>query len=436
MDYNSATSYINELENKAFPPALDNMKNLLAALGNPQDNLKAVHIAGTNGKGSTSRFLSSIMIAAGYKTGTFNSPHILDFRELTAVNHQNISEEDFAACTTAVKEACGQLQEQALNHPTAFECLTAVSLLYLSEQKVDIAVIEAGMGGRDDATNVFDKPLLCVLTRISEDHKEFLGDTIESIAAHKAGIIKKNTPVILAPNSLDVLRVVSGFMPEAGGKLYLLDEDTFKVKYFSRTAKKDVLSLGTSHFSYPFLEKRLLGAHQTVNLATALMAVQLLRKHFSISNNAILAGVRQATWPCRCEVFSEEPFILLDGAHNADGVEALAAFIGDYLPSRKIRLVFGVLKDKDAAAMLDRLAPLCASVFLTEPASKRKLSLNELKSIASERIPVEGSEPSLEKAIESVLAAHPRDAIVVAGSFYTSMPIRHYLECKGFSKGI
>lgn len=436
MDYQEAASWFKALEQASPNPSLDNMKHLLEALGSPQENLKAVHIAGTNGKGSTSRFLSSMAIAAGLRTGTFNSPHILDYRELAAVDHEPISREAFAACTLDVAEACRRLQEKGLPHPTAFECLTALSLLHLSRENVDLAIIEAGMGGRDDATNVFDHPLLCIITTVAEDHKEFLGETLREIAANKAGIIKKNTPVVLAPNPLEVLEAVSAVMPEAGGKLYLMDPDTFKVRYFSRTFKKDVLSLATSHFEYPMVEKRLLGAHQTINLATALMAAQLLRKHFDLPKRALLAGARQAQWPCRCEVLSTKPLIVLDGAHNPDGAAALAAFLGDYAGSRPVRLVFGALKDKEVRAMLEALAPRCASLILTEPDSPRKLPIDSLEVLAEGLLPIDAKEPSPAAAMDKALSLHQGDCIVAAGSFYASMPIRRHLLENGFAQDL
>lgn len=437
MTYTEAVSFIQSLENAHYTPNHQTMFPLLDALGHPQDRLKVVHIAGTNGKGSIASYITSVCVVSGLRVGTFNSPHVLNYRELVSINQTSISEDDFAYHTDRLFNACKVLSNLGHPHPTAFEVLTALSLDYLANQKTDLAIIEVGLGGLTDATNVFDTitPLLGIISKIDYDHQNVLGHEITAIAAHKAGIIKKNMPVILAPNSFEVLCVINDKMLEMGGKLYILDKDLIKITTYESTLFHDVFAISTPHFTYDYLEKKLIGEHQYDNLAAALLAIKQLKKHYTITDEHIFQGIRQTSWPCRCEVINSNPLVLLDGAHNPDGMTALIRVIETYLPEHDIHFVFGVLGDKDIPMMLAQIAKVSQHITLTKPLSPRAKNLAELKDLLTDKFIdsftditiVENLYEAYDATINRINSHSKKSVIVCAGSLYLTMPIRDHI---------
>lgn len=423
MTYDDALIYIEDLTNRAYEPSHDNSVHLMTYLGNPQDTMAVIHVAGTNGKGSTIAFMAHIFQAGGYKVGTFTSPHILSPLELTTVNGLPISQEAFAQSMYAVKRACDAMVADGLSHPTAFECLTASALFHLAGADLDVAIIEVGMGGRYDATNVFKKPLLTLITAIGLDHQAFLGDTLEAIAWHKGGIIRPQTPTVLAPNPIDVVTVISDIVREKGHKLYLMDEGFIREQVLMTTGYSKLFHLGSNFFDYKGLRTTMLGRHQTLNLATALLAIHQLRHTLPVTEAHIKAGVQNTTWTCRGDLIRKDPLILVDGAHNMPAIHALHALLERRFKGRKLVTVMGVLDDKERLAMLKAVAAFSDVLIVTRPLSPRASKPTTLEN-PPEAMVIDAYDKALEKALSY---ADDRTLILVLGSLYLAYPAKAWL---------
>ena len=375
MDWNDAIALLHGANWKHTKIGLERMRDFMHALGDPQENLHYVHIAGTNGKGSACVMTQSILTAAGFRTGLYISPHLDQFNERLSIDGQMISDADLRRLAARVRAAAETLGEE----PTDFEMITAMAFCWFEEQHCALVVLEVGMGGRLDATNVISSPEVCAIMHIGLDHTEFLGDTVEQVAAEKAGILKPGADCILyhqLPGVMDVVQQrFADVNPDAAARLVITDPTAFTAR--ARTIDGQVFDYRVRQH----LRIQLLGNYQMENAMAVLDIIDcLIRRGWGISEDAIRAGLAQATWPGRFEVLSREPLLIVDGAHNPNGVEALVDTIRAYFPDQKINFVMGVMKDKDYHTMLRLIAPYAAR-FITElPDAHRALRPEQLKS--------------------------------------------------------
>ncbi|MSM39200.1 MAG: bifunctional folylpolyglutamate synthase/dihydrofolate synthase [Geobacter sp.] len=415
MTYQETLAHIFGLTRFGIRPGLERITTLLARLGNPQQRVRTVSIAGTNGKGSTAAFLSSILAAAGLKVGLFTSPHLISFTERFLINGREIGEAE-------VTELAAEVLAVAPPETTFFEIVTAMALHYFAREKVDLLVMEAGMGGRSDATNTAD-PLLSVLTPISYDHCEYLGDTLTAIAREKAGIIRKDRPVVSAGQESEAADVLADAATAAGARLYMAGRD------FSASWQGDDLVYHGLHTDLTDLRPGLFGRHQAGNAACALAAAEILAAEgvASIPLQALRQGVAQAKWPGRMELFAGPPPVLLDGAHNPAGSRALAGSLAD-LPRQRLILVTGVMGDKDAAAILDPLLPLASRVFAVAAAMERAMTPHALAHLVAERrIPCTVAGRVADGLSQAMATAAADDLVLVCGSLFVVGEARAWL---------
>lgn len=375
MDWNEAIALLHGANWKHTKIGLERMRDFMHTLGDPQENLHYVHIAGTNGKGSACVMTQSILTAAGFRTGLYISPHLDQFNERISIDGETISDADLRRLAARVRAAAETLGEE----PTDFEMITAMAFCWFEEQRCELVVLEVGMGGRLDATNVISHPEVCAIMHIGLDHTEFLGDTVEKVAAEKAGILKSGADCVLYHQLPGVMEVVqkrfADVNPDAAARLVITDPTAFTAR--TRTIDGQVFD----YRNRPELRIQLLGNYQMENAMAVLDIIDCLqRRGWGITENAIRAGLAQATWPGRFEVLSREPLLIVDGAHNPNGVEALVDTIRAYFPDQKINFVMGVMKDKDYHTMLRLIAPFAAR-FITElPDAHRALRPEALKS--------------------------------------------------------
>ena len=403
-------AYIKELEQRGIIPGMDSIRRLLKELGDPQKELPAVHIAGTNGKGSTFAFLDSILRTAGYKVGRYLSPTIRGYRERFQINGTFMEEDELSDLFREIREADRKIQERGNHGPTLFEVETAISFLYFQRHKVDYALVETGMGGKDDATNILKKPLLTVISSVSFDHMAYLGSTLEEIAVHKAGIIKAGCPVVSAANNPEVMDVIRKKAGKMGAPLVeaaspVLLEDRYDG---SRFLWRD----------YPF-DCPLPGAHQAENAVLALeSAVQLYKEcRLDDSISLLQEGIRQTRWPGRLELLSEHPLFYRDGAHNRDGTLRLAAFVEKHFTKRRIIYIIGVLKDKEYEEMIRILMPSAALFFVFRPKNKRGLQEEVLIEEIRKRGGTGIACPGVNEAIRAAFScSRKEDVLILCGS--------------------
>ena len=393
---------------------LATIKNVLDHLARPQDKFSCIHIAGTNGKGSIASALSSILHASGYRVGLYTSPHLVKFNERICINNEPVSDKEVVASYEAVKQADSNQRESGNREPTFFEFATAMALFEFARQRVDWAIIETGMGGRLDATNVIN-PKLSVITNISVEHREYLGNTIAEITGEKGGIIKPGIPVITGVKQKNGINVLKKIARAKSARLYRLGDD-FRV----RRTKSAFTYFGIENV-WRDMKKGLMGKHQIENSALALAACEVL----SISGQAVLPlksikkGLEENRWAGRLEKVSDSPVILLDGAHNLSAARTLADFLSEKYAGKKITLVLGFLDDKPYSAMLSALLPLCSKAVLTKPVIDRALEPQALYTIAKKIITDAIIIQDVAKAVKyAVETASPDEVICIAGSLY------------------
>lgn len=426
MNYLESIHFFESIKKLGSKPGLDNINNLLAKLDNPQDNLRVIHVAGTNGKGSVCTMINNILSEEGYIVGQFSSPHIVDYNEIIRINTKPICNDDFAKYTSVIKEKCNELVAENKHHPTLFECQTALALLYFSMMHVDYVVLEVGLGGRQDATNVIKQPLVSVITSISLDHTDYLGDTIDKIAYEKAGIIKDQCPIVLSPNPYEVLTTVKKCALEKNAPFYYDSYKDIELDIIKSTLDATTYSVVTPNYSYNQLELSLLGDYQLYNTSTVLLTMEVLRQQgISISNKSIYSGLKYVKWACRMELLPMEQMVLLDGAHNIEGTKALVRFIQNHLSNQPITLVFGVLEDKEYEEMVKLLFPLVDTVILTKPLNERALSLDALYAIGKKYCSNIDIKEAYRDAIDYGLETN--NTVCCAGSLYLIGHIRKYL---------
>ena len=415
MNYEEALQYIHAVSWTGSRPGLARITELMERLGHPERGLKFIHIVGTNGKGSTAAMLSSVLTRAGYKTGLFISPWVIDFRERMQLNGEMISPEALAAETASVQP----FAEAMADPPTEFELITGVALKWFADEGADIVVLEAGMGGELDATNVIPAPEAAVFTNIGLDHTEYLGDTVEAIARTKAGILKPGCAAALYPNLPSVEALIERLCAEKGIPLYHADPLTLVPLGHDLAGQR-------FRWGELILELPLLGEHQRKNLSLVLTVLELLRdRGWYIPDAAIQEGIRTVRWPGRFELLGRDPLFILDGGHNPQCMDALWEAANSYLAGKPLTVITGVLADKDYDAMYDRTAKLASRFFTLTPSNPRALSGAELaKLLEKYGKPVTVCD-SPAQAIRLAQAATPKDGAILAyGSLYLASELR------------
>lgn len=416
MNYNEALTYIHSVCWKGTVPGLARTRELLERLGNPERKLKFVHVAGTNGKGSTAAMTASILRKAGYRVGLYTSPFLFRFNERMSVDEADISDDELAEITEFVKPHA----EVMADHPTEFELVTAIAMVYFARHQCDIVVLEVGLGGALDSTNVIDPPEVAVICNIGLDHTDILGNTLEEVAGAKAGIIKSGCQVALYQEIPSVDAVFAAACEAQGAKLHRADFDAIVSVY--RGFDGQVFD----YKDWKGLRLPLLGAHQLKNAAVALTTVECLRERgWRIPDTAVVDGLRDVVWPARFELLRRNPDFIVDGGHNPQCLEALAQNVRDYLSDREITALTGVMADKDYARMYATMAPLIARFVTVTPDNPRAMSAEALaETLAPLGKPVTAC-PSVREGVRTAMElAGPQGLVLAFGSLYMAGDVR------------
>ncbi len=431
MTYKESIEYIQDAASSGCRLGLDNIRALMSLLGDPQERLRVIHIAGTNGKGSVAAFILSIMKESGYRMGFFTSPELYRFSEKIRINGEEISDDDVAKYATKVRKSAEYMKAHDLGCPSEFELVLAMAFCYFKDQNVDGVILEVGLGGRLDATNVINSSVLSVITKISYDHMQYLGDTLAGIASEKAAIIKPHGRVIVYPADSEVMEVFKKQCREQEAELHIaeLPDETGTLRaeagYFV-TGREFTVS------GQKFVTG-MIGIFETENAALAIQAVRLLGDGqegiFNISEESIYEGIRSAVWPGRFEVLSHDPLIIADGAHNEDGAKALEKTLREYFGEKKLTLCTGILRDKEYEKMLAHLLPLSDRVIVCEVPNPRSLKADELACVirsmsANTEIIASGSVEDAYLAIKKLQYQSDTAAIIICGSLYLVGPMR------------
>ena len=428
MNYKEALKYIEETHKFGIRLGLDNMTKLLDLLGNPQDNLNIIHMSGTNGKGSTCSFITSILKEAGYKVGLYTSPFLETFTERIRINGENIPEEDVARIISLIKEKIEQMVKEGYSYPTEFEIVTTMAFYYYYEQNVDYVALEVGLGGRYDATNIIKSSQVSVIGSISLDHTNILGDNISKIAYEKGGIIKENGVAIVYNQSDEVKNVIKQICYDKNATYIETNFDDIDIK------KSDIYSqvydVTIFDESYENIEIKLIGEHQINNSILALTVIKYLEgnKGLKIDDKSIRKGLINTKWPGRIEKISENPLFIIDGAHNEDGALSLAKAIDKNFKYRNLTLLIGMLEDKDIDSVLDILIPKFNKVITTTPDNPRAIDSSKLKDKILRYTDNVVDKNDIEKALNYTLeSSSDNDVIISAGSLYMIGSIRRLM---------
>jgi len=418
LNYNEALEYIDSICGLGSKLGLSRITELLARMDNPQEKYKVIHVAGTNGKGSVCSMLSQILISAGYRTAEYTSPHLERYNERFVINNKEISDVDYGKYMGIIKKYADEMEEEGFGRPTVFEHLTALGFLYFADNHVDYAVIEVGLGGRFDATNVIKKPLLSIIASISFDHTEFLGNTLESIAFEKGGIIKPGCPVVLYNQSKCVYDVIKDICDERNSKLYYAFDE--KIDVIKQNIDETILSVKNEFVEYNNIILPLIGEYQLKNCSLTLLAAYVLKQSGTeLTDENIRKGIQKAKWNGRMEVCRRNPLIVLDGAHNPDGILMLAKSAEKYFANNRIVLLMGVLSDKEYEKMAEEIIPLADAVVITRPDSERALSADGLKNVALKYCDKVYSLENIDEAYKfAVDMVAMNDVLLCAGSLY------------------
>ncbi len=391
-------------------PGLDSIRELCARLGNPQKELNFVHIAGTNGKGSTSAFISTALTVAGYRAGRYISPVIFEYRERIQVNGKMISRKSMCDILERIQKVCEEMAAEGLPHPTAFEIETAMGFLYFVEKKCDIVVLETGMGGRLDATNIIENTLAAVLVSISMDHMQFLGNTLEKIAAEKAGIIKAGCEVVTLQQSDEVMAVIRGTAQALGCELTVANPaDIQHPKYGLEKQTFDYLQ-------YKRMQISLAGQYQLENAILALETLQVLaKKGFPVKEEKLRKGFAETKWPGRFSVLEKKPLFIVDGAHNEDAAKRLAETIEFYFTNKRIIYIMGVLRDKEYEQIIVHTCKYAQQILtITPPENPRAMRAYDLAVEVAKVNPNVTAVDSVEEAVELAGLLADKDAVIIA----------------------
>ena len=433
MVYEEAIEFIHSTYKFGSKLGLDRIKRLMELLDNPQNCYNVIHVAGTNGKGSTCSLIHEVLVESGYKTGLFISPYLEEFTERIQINKQQIDKSSLARITALVKDKISVMISEGYDHPTEFEVVTAIGFKYFQEQNIDFLVLEVGLGGRFDATNLVEKPLVCVITSISYDHMEQLGDTLEKIAFEKSGIIKEEVPVIVYPQSKIIKNVIKDAAKEKNAPVYEADKNAIEIISFNITGqwfkylKNDV-------FYLPEIKISLLGEHQLLNTLTALLTLEIIKgKGFNISSESILKGFPNCRFPGRFEIINKNPLIILDGGHNIDGIRSFANTLKNYLKSN-VTFFFGILKDKSPEEALELLLPLAKEIYTLTPLSPRALKAPELAELIKQHSKIKVTPlDNYEEIFPVIKNTGKNEIIAFSGSLYMIGSVRTLLRNNGFA---
>ena len=413
MNYKEARVYLDEVSKYGSVLGLESMRELLHRLGDPQNDLKFIHISGTNGKGSVLAYLSTILTGAGYRTGRYISPTLFSYRERIQVDGEYIEKESLACHVTAIAAAAEDMQKAGLPSPTVFEIETALAFLYFKEKRCDIVTLEVGCGGLLDATNVITTTLMEVIASISMDHTDLLGDTLAKIAAQKAGIIKSDTMVVSAQQKSEAAQVIEDTCKEQHCTLQMVDESKISNVHYGAEGQT---------FSYKTWENvaiSLAGSYQIKNAALALEGVEALRKlGYALSDQQVREGLLHTAWRGRFTTLRRDPTVIIDGAHNPAAALELKESLERYFPGKTLYFVMGMFKDKDYAQVIDLTAPLARHIITVEtPGNPRAMPARELAEAVARVNPSVEWADSVAHGVEKALAmAGKEDAVIVFGS--------------------
>ena len=412
---------------------LERMEYLLEQLGNPHEKLRFIHVAGTNGKGSTCAYLASIYQQAGYRVGRYTSPYIMHFFDRMSINGIDATEEQLNRYAEQLKPHIAPLAGTEIGEPTEFEVITLLAVLFFSEQQVDLVIWETGLGGRLDATNVVT-PLASVITNVGLDHLLHLGPTIEAIAREKAGIVKPSVPVVTAAEE-PALSVILEKAEASHAPAMILGQD-FHFERIGKSLSGQVFHFFSSNIQMRDLEIAMLGEHQCANASLAVQTVLTLsaQETLPVPNDALRKGLELTRWPGRLEIVRRDPLVLLDGAHNPHGAEALAKALQELLKDQKLVLVVGILQDKLVPGVLDPILPFASRIIITAPDSPRAAKLEDVQAFLHNRtkVPLQ-SVAGVATAVEhAVSIVQKQEAVLVTGSLYTISEARQYTFRKGW----
>lgn len=412
MNYEEALAYIHNVAWFGKKVGLHRMTKLLERMGNPHKELKFVHVAGTNGKGSTCSMIASVLKQAGYKTGMFTSPYIHVFNERIQINGEMISDKDLIQIVEFVKGFIDELEEEET--PTVFEVITLIGMEYFRRQKCDIVVLEVGIGGLLDSTNVIDTKEVAVITSIGFDHTAMLGNTIEEIAEQKAGIIKENTDVVFWAKDTKCLEIIKNTCKKTNSKLYC-------PKYEELISKEyNLFSQTFDYKQYNNVKIHLSGLYQLENALIAITALEVLaKKGYQITKEHILSGLSKAIWIGRFQVIKTEPVIIVDGSHNPPGMKATAESLKKHFPEQKIIFILGVMGDKELDAMIQYILPLAKEFITVTPDNKRAMKAEELAFYLQKKGAKAKAFSCVKEACKEVMAKAKKDSVICAlGSLY------------------
>lgn len=418
MDIQEALNFLRNLTKFGFNFGLGRIEELLRRTGNPHKKLKVIHVGGTNGKGSTCAMIAGILNEAGYKTGMFTSPHLHSYCERFRINGEEIKEEKLADLLTMLRPHLEKMVEDGFEHPTEFEVSTALAFNYFYQENVDFLVLEVGLGGAIDSTNVVT-PLVSVITNVAMDHMDYLGNTLKEIAGVKSGIIKREVPVVTATDELTALEVIREKCREEHSVLTEVGRDvTWQI--ISSSVSGQVFNLFSPEKEYTNLKIKLVGTHQVVNAATAIAAVEALEANgHHITEKAIKEGLMNAFWPARLEMVNLAPRVVLDGAHNYHGAVSLMHALTEVYSYKDLVLVIGMLGDKEREKVVAELAPLAKAIVVTKPNSPRAGNWQKIASEARKFVDEIYIIEDIPKAVKKGMSlANTDDLVCVTGSLY------------------
>lgn len=431
MTYKEAMDYISSVGRFGSNYGLERTFRLLELLGSPHEKIKFIHVAGTNGKGSTTAMITKILRGFGYKVGMYTSPYLEEFEERIQINGENINKDTLVNLLEEVKIAISKVIEEGYQHPTEFEIITALMFLHFYNEKVDYGVIEVGLGGRLDSTNVLT-PKVSVITSISLDHMNILGDNLKDIAKEKAGIIKAGVPVILYPQEKEVEEVIVNVAKEKNSKVYFIKKEAGRLININYEELYQNVEIESYKNKYT-IKLPLLGEHQISNLNVALHTIEVLceQEMVNLDKNLLEKSLEDVKWIGRLEVLGKKPTIVIDGAHNIDGIKALRKNIEKYFKYNKIYLLLGILADKQVKEMIEEIAEIAEKIYALTPHSERaELSedlKNEILKYNSNTIALESYEEAFLLALKE---AKEEDLILISGSLYMIGDMRKIITRK------
>ncbi|MBM7554611.1 bifunctional folylpolyglutamate synthase/dihydrofolate synthase [Thalassobacillus pellis] len=425
MTYEEAIDWIHSREKFKIKPGLKRMEWMMKRLGHPEKGLNAIHIAGTNGKGSTLSFIRSLLQQQGNQVGTFTSPYIITFNERISIDGVPIRDEEWVDLVSAIRPLAEELGETSLGEPTEFEVITAMAILYFNKAELDFVIFEAGLGGRYDSTNIIS-PIMTVITNIGLDHINILGDTYEQIAAEKAGIIKQGVPLITAVDDDIAFKVIKEEADDKGAQVFRLGKEFSVLRKESTNDGEQFTFTMKDYISEPFLT-RLKGRHQVLNASVALAAVEILSIEYHFDRAIYQKGIMSTDWPGRFEQISTNPAVVLDGAHNEEGTISMIDTLKVHFPHHKKYLLYAALSDKPITGMLSRLAGSFDRVIFTGFAFPKSMKGSELLQL----YPGENADSTEDwkSSLEDIMSnLNQDDVLVVTGSLYFVSEVRKYLE--------